>query len=1057
MEKVWQQRGPETIGHTMQRVIPQQWREALWLEHRSSAECVSSIDQIEPGPYAGPIRDALKMGLAAIFCIEKAPSVAILVVDEDDPTHQINSIHHSLWNQGLADLLLIIQGDILRVLSLWKRPKPYNTVVDNNDERFIESLHRISDALELHEYLSGVESGRLIQHHRYISSFDVDGRVDQTLLRDLEAVRDVIVGNGVSTYDAHELLLQTMFLVYLWDREIIDSEYLKKCRATSSFNNLEEILLEGSLRGLSSLLARLAEDFNGNMFSCDNLENWSRASTALREFVNGKIDPLTRQGRLIRLYQFDHIPVELLSEVYDRFLEADGDKRDQGAYYTPRRLAALVADQAWEQIASYFNKGKFPRVLDPACGSGIFLVALFHRMVSSWSISHNVKPDWSAMKKMAESLHGVDENPTAVRIASFSLSLAILDEEDPRQIQKLMEQGKILPKLRGGSLHADDFFNYNDPQKYHLIIGNPPWGKIRNDRPATSGEKWCANEDLQCPDREMAWPFAWRAPRLLTDEGTLVFLLPTTRFFYNSRSEGTLKKWLSSGRLIRMIDLSDMRELLFPKAKVPACIVVFSKHGTDGPYSIEHWGPKADINTKHTSRITLAPTDRKKIQSTRFLANPSVTCKQAMWASAPELNLLRYLEDLPQVGDLILPTKQARTRSKDQHPIWGIGEGFNKLTKSDFQKGEFKELKILAEIPFLPIEKYEQWVLPYIDEPPYESTKVSREKFHEGFYGPHILIPTGIEKVGPYAYRLRAAYTEQTLSYEHGIRSITVPTTSEGRAKGKLLTAILNSKLITWYLFLTGRAGADREQVPAGDIRRLPFPLPEDSADPKNAQRAFDNICSIIDELNTSKVRKSNLLGETDTIERHSPSFEAAITKLDKLVFEYFGLTPEDQSMIEECLDLIRPAMHPGKTSIPAIWGSSFPCDWEKYCDTFSEATNSWMQPDIHVAVSILAATADIVICKASLQPEPVAKDNISSVGTNLNLSDLSIDLREVLMNKISQNIQVIRELRFFIGDDLYLVKPRERRFWLSSVAQEDADSFVADLLFYNAPPEGAL
>src|SRR5258708_13435296 len=76
-------------------------------------------------------------------------------------------------------------------------------------------------------------------------------------------------------------------------------------------------------------------------------------------------------------YDFRFIPVEIISAIYEEFMK-DADlkrKRSEGAYYTPRHLAETTLHVALE--GQYTNVLRW-HVLDPACGSGIFLVAMFN-------------------------------------------------------------------------------------------------------------------------------------------------------------------------------------------------------------------------------------------------------------------------------------------------------------------------------------------------------------------------------------------------------------------------------------------------------------------------------------------------------------------------------------------------------------------------------------------------------------------------------------------------------------------------------------------------------
>ena len=95
-----------------------------------------------------------------------------------------------------------------------------------------------------------------------------------------------------------------------------------------------------------------------------------------------------------------------------------------------------IATEGWETLLD-------KRCLDPACGSGIFLVILFVRMAEEW---RKRNPDASTehryhelMRLLGENLCGVDINLTACLVTCFSLYLAFLDQMEPKEIMGLRE------------------------------------------------------------------------------------------------------------------------------------------------------------------------------------------------------------------------------------------------------------------------------------------------------------------------------------------------------------------------------------------------------------------------------------------------------------------------------------------------------------------------------------------------------------------------------------------------------------------------------------------
>ena len=202
---------------------------------------------------------------------------------------------------------------------------------------------------------------------------------------------------------------------------------------------------EEAKKYLYNLFQNLGRDFNGDLFS-DDLDTEAELVSpsyidTLDEFFRAT-DVRTGQGSFWP-YDFAVIPVEAISAIYERFLKAS-DKR-QGAFYTPRVLAELVLDVALLTTPSLLGR----RYLDPACGSGIFLVGLFNRMAEEWKqLNPGARNDHRRDgEDLRLNLCGVDINPTACRITAFSLYLAYLDQLSPRDIQELNEKGHKLPRL----------------------------------------------------------------------------------------------------------------------------------------------------------------------------------------------------------------------------------------------------------------------------------------------------------------------------------------------------------------------------------------------------------------------------------------------------------------------------------------------------------------------------------------------------------------------------------------------------------------------------------
>ncbi len=199
------------------------------------------------------------------------------------------------------------------------------------------------------------------------------------------------------------------------------------------------------------------------------------------------------------------------------------------------------------------------RYLDPACGSGIFLVALFNRLATRWIVNH---PNCTYEEKAAALLRilrnqlcGFDISPTACRIACFSLYLAFLDRFDPPDIRGYVGRtGNKLPRIlltdEGATPEPDfpvivreDFLNPSRPfeDRFGYVVGNPPWhGR---------GTKQIAHD------------FAQRIPDHLEAQGRACILLPS-KVLFNRTANPFQLQWLQSVTLEKVVQLADYRRIL---------------------------------------------------------------------------------------------------------------------------------------------------------------------------------------------------------------------------------------------------------------------------------------------------------------------------------------------------------------------------------------------------------------------------------------------------------------------------------------------------------------
>ena len=144
-----------------------------------------------------------------------------------------------------------------------------------------------------------------------------------------------------------------------------------------------------SVEGLVAVVAKLDEWLNGNIFPLDfgkrgapkdEHVSWVSAVFSGDEFSESGEHQLHLD---FQAYDFSYIPIETLSVVYEQFLHASDSPtpgsrgREIGAYYTPIPVVNFMLAELAERRP--LQRGM--RVIDPACGSGAFLVQCYRRLI----------------------------------------------------------------------------------------------------------------------------------------------------------------------------------------------------------------------------------------------------------------------------------------------------------------------------------------------------------------------------------------------------------------------------------------------------------------------------------------------------------------------------------------------------------------------------------------------------------------------------------------------------------------------------------------------------
>ena len=1011
-----------------------QWKEALNLSLRHPPEFFENPSAIGDVPHAGALRTTFNaLNASGVFCVQHVPTVVIISVDEYDPVRTAN-LHAALWNQGLASLLVVISRDTARLFSLARIPADDDELLSRC---LVDTLKLATDALALGNLLYSAESGRFWEENRQY--FKPKERVDRVLLDNLAESHRLLHKANLPREAAQTLLIQTMFVAYLEDREILSEEYFRTAtneRASDFGTTLKDV------KALEGLFDVLQEDFNRDLFvapcSFDADDRGPNLQTPhlniLARFRAGR-EEMRGPGGQYRIwpYNFKYMPVELISAVHDRFLgeRGAGARRASGAYYTPMLLADVVVGQVWDRLSPAVRDSAC--FLDPACGSGIFLVRLFQRLCEHRRDTESKrKISWYDLNEILSRLGGWDLDGGAVRVAVFSLYVALLEEVTPPDIRVLMERGRVLPELYGRTLRHGDFFSVPvEDEQVDVIIGNPPWSSRQG--AGHSSLAWCRQKGLPAPSRQQAWPFVWKSLRHLRDGGIVAFLLPAMGFLHNHtrQSVEARKRLIREARVFTVVNFADMRFQLFDGAVHAAALFLFGPPTAGSPaYRFDYLTPKADPNLRTRRLITIRSADQCRLDSRIVEADPSVF-KKRLWMSEPESRLFNYLGQFPNLRNLVVQFGDLQRRRQPPMNRWVIGQGFQPahLNPDANPNYEPRESNIIATTPYLPIESFRVLAQSAGGLRPWKSGLVRRGGFEAGFDGLRVMVPRGVA-AGKGGLRLRATYAECPLTFQDIIQVILVPPEEKGRAM--LLTALLNSKLMVWFAFHgTSSLGADRPEVQQAELLRLPFPDSEDMPDSGRSRRAASALVRMVNERLSSRVT-------------HGEIGSSVFDTIDRLTYDFFCLSEEEVILIDDTVEQVLPTVQPGRRAYPELWRPSDSIDRRAYARTLVDNLVNWFDGDCYIETRLLAQNADLAVLRLSLKDAPVAcyYDEISSGRLSQVLSHLAKHIHQPLPG----NLQSAPDFRVFIGRELFLVKPLAKRDWLRSAALADANAIALDL-----------
>jgi type I restriction-modification system DNA methylase subunit len=348
-------------------------------------------------------------------------------------------------------------------------------------------------------------------------------------------------------------------------------------------------------------------------------------------------------------YEFAVLDVAILGNIYEQFLgktirltadhrvkveEKPEVKKAGGVYYTPRDIVEYIVDHTVGEALNETTPAKVERlhILDPACGSGSFLLGAYDKLLS-WHL------DWYAQEThrakalkdhriiepragdyrltidekrriLTNNIYGVDIDDQAVEIAKLSLTLRLLEGETSETAELFTRGGRqrLLPKLEtnikcGNSLIGPDFYSdkpeslfVDDATRYRInafdwkgdtgfkqvfdtyggfdvVLGNPPYIRIQALKEFNPVEVEYYKGKYKAASKgnyDLYAVFVEKGLSLLSDHGHLGYILPHK--FFNAQYGEPLRKLIADGgHLKNIVHFGDQQ--VFDNATTYTCLL----------------------------------------------------------------------------------------------------------------------------------------------------------------------------------------------------------------------------------------------------------------------------------------------------------------------------------------------------------------------------------------------------------------------------------------------------------------------------------------------------
>jgi hypothetical protein len=565
--------------------------------------------------------------------------------------NNLTSIHKKVWSSGNVPLVCAFYDTEIKIIDCTTHIK------ENKPTYLIKDLSIISNAHKIYneQFAIKIKTGTFWEEEDNKNRFKFNNSAYDILIKWIKELKKEYIPllKIEEKTIINKVIVQSILIKYLEERQdekgkrLFHNKYFNEFEKSKNFTDVLR-----NTNNFISLLEKLHKDFNGNLFEWDEDEkkilkniNLSLLADALSGYANpNNNDQIAFE--LIRYYEFSYVPVELISRLYEEFLGEN--KQENGLFYTPSHLAKLLVDEAmplkdYEKI----NLTDY-KMLDPACGSGIFLVLGFKRLVQWWRLQNELKrPNSKELKKLMSCIYGIDKEHQATKLAAFSLCLALCDELSPMQIiSELRFDDLTQTNILFTDFFIDEFEDslgeidltfevqkknlqkVNDI-KFNLVIGNPPFGRS-GDISNVKKDFWKVrfNEEIiNIPSKQIALKFLSKSLQNLTPNGLQCLIIKSSGLLYNPTSNEYKKLLFSDFNTVQILDFTALarNKAMWDNGADVDTIAVFTKNQAPIPQNnILHVTFKRTKTTKERIVFDIDEYDLNFVSRVDAVNNPFI-------------------------------------------------------------------------------------------------------------------------------------------------------------------------------------------------------------------------------------------------------------------------------------------------------------------------------------------------------------------------------------------------------------------------------------------------